>query len=410
MDPLTRAAPGQPGVPFSLFAGDLFNRIFNHIWLSSRSVTHLAGRSLALSGVTWGPMAVFAACQGLYSAHIEARNFFADYAAYGQFIIAIPLFVVAERVVDRHTRDAARQFLLSGAIAPRDLAKVGPIHARVRRMRLDKRAERAWFALAYLLSFFTIGPEMIGRGPQSTWHTGAGAQHAFTFPGGLTIAGAWLMFAALPILNYIWIRLAWKIVIWTTYLYRMSRLQLQIVASHPDLTGGIGFISTVQAKWAIVIFAYGVSNVAAVIAYKVGIEHASPLLMPVWAPAVGFVILAPSLFTVPLLMFTRALFRAKRRAMAAYRGHVRELAVSVESRWFSAHVADGAQLGDLANLNSMAAALARVEQMRVVPFDLKSFSQLIGSTVGSISVALPILRFEGTLKDWLDFIARLFGG
>ena len=45
--------------------------------------------------------------------------------------------------------------------------------------------------------------------------------------------------------------------------------------------------------------------------------------------------------------------------------------------------------------------------MRVVPFDLRSFGQLVGSTVGSIATALPILRLEATLEDWLRFVAQL---
>ena len=407
MPALEPVAPAR-FVPFSLFHRDWFNRVFGALGMDGRRAGVLL-RCVALVGVTWVPMAVLAAAQGLVGTTIDARNFFADYAAYAQFLLAVPLFVLAEQVVGLRTREAARDFDESGVVAPEDRAAVSRIHVAVRRMRLARRPEIAAVALAFILSFFTIGPEVVGAGPAATWHTAGAGSGVWTLPGGLTLAGAWLMFVALPILNYVWLRLIWKIVIWTFYLYRISRLGLRLVASHPDMTGGIGFISEVQARWAIVIFAYGISNVAAVIAYKVGIEGASPWLMPVWAPAVLFAIVAPSLFTLPLLMFTRQLYRVKRRAQASLREHTRRHAAAVEATWFGPSHRDGAPLADVSDLNNVAAAFARIQQMRVVPFDLRSFAQLIGSTIGSIATALPIVRFEGTLEDWLSLVATLLG-
>ncbi|MGE0703628.1 MAG: hypothetical protein AB7P22_06780 [Vicinamibacterales bacterium] len=403
-----QSAPAEPptAAPFSLFHGDLLNRRFGAIGIGPRRARHIALRAGLLAAGTYLPMAVAAAVQGLFSTRLEARNFFADYAAYAQFLIAVPLFIVAERIVSLNTRDAARDFIVSGVVGPEQLSQVDAVHHTVRRLRLSRAVETALILVAYLLSFFTIGPELIGVGPPRTWHTAGASESIRTF-GGLTMAGAWLMLVALPVLNYIWLRLAWKIVIWTYYLYRMSRFRLHLVASHPDLTGGIGFVSEVQAKWALVIFAYGISNVAAVIAYKVNIEGASLRLMPVWAPAVLFVILAPSLFLLPLLMFTRQLFRTKRRAVAAYRAHARRHAIEVESRWIGS--TETPRLSDLADLSSVSATLTRTQQMRVVPFDLRSFGQLLGSTLGSIATALPLLRLEGTLEDWLSFLARMLG-
>ena len=63
--------------------------------------------------------------------------------------------------------------------------------------------------------------------------------------------------------NYIWMRLIWKITLWIFYLYRVSRMRLELHPTHPDLTGGIGFISEAQGRFALFILAYGISNVAA---------------------------------------------------------------------------------------------------------------------------------------------------
>ncbi|MEZ5316321.1 MAG: hypothetical protein R2752_02860 [Vicinamibacterales bacterium] len=391
---------------FSLFDGDLVNRTFGWLGMRSRRTTGVVGRCVTLVVLTWVPMALLAWKGGLFSAHIEARNFFADYAAYGQFLVAMPLFVIAERIVLVNTREAALDFLRTGVVEPANYADVGRIHLQVRQRSTGVLPEVACIVIAYWLAYMTFRPEFVGTSTAVTWHTTEGADGVHR----LTGAGWWALLVALPLLNYWWLRLAWKIAVWTAYLRRMSRLPLHLVASHPDQTGGIGFVSEVQAKFALVLFAYGVSNVAAVIAYKVGIEGASLAEPPVWGPAIGFVVIAPALFTLPLLMFTRQLNRAKRRAIAAYREHAHRHARLFEARWLRGEAPEGPlDVPEVSGLNNVAAMFTRITQMRVVPFDLRSFTQLMASTLGSVATALPIVRLDASLKDWLDLGARLLG-
>jgi hypothetical protein len=402
----------EPVTPFSLFDDDLLNRAFGLIGLGHRRGWHVAVRCAIVSTFTWLPMAVAAAAQGLFSTRIEARNFFADYAAYAQFLIALPLFIIAERVVSRSTEDASRDFTGTGVVGSDAAPQLDRFHREAARLRRWWLPELVCILLAYGLAIATFAPEVEGA-RMTTWHTGGGEGEAaiWTSPLGFTVAGAWALLVALPVLNYWWLRLAWKIGIWTRYLYQISRLRLSLVASHPDQTGGLGFISDVQAKFALVIFAYGISNVAAVIAYKVGIEGASATVPPVWAPAAGFIIGAPLLFTVPLFMFTGQLFETKRRTLAAFREQARRQALAFEARWGGSDAigAHGRDLPELAVLNNVAAAFTRIEQMRVVPFDLRSATHLVGSTVGSVATALPLLRIEGPITNWLELIAKVLG-
>ena len=402
---LSEPRPSDRCAPFSLFDDDLLNRGFAAIGLQSRHGRDLAGRIAAVVSLTWVPMAMFAVIEGLVSARIEASNFFADYAAYAQFLIALPLYIVAERVVNRSTREASRDFLDTGIVDPDDVPYVNESHLLVRRLRLALWPEALCIFLAFFFALFTILPEFFGA-DLYTWHT-----QLFGHQRRLTWAGGWAMLVALPLYNYWWLRMMWKVAIWTRYLYRMSRLHLQLVASHPDEMGGIGFVGEVQAKFAIVIFAYGISSVAAVVAYKVEIEGASLLVPPVWGTALGFIIGAPAVFLVPLFMFTKQLFRTRRRMLALYREQATRHARAFESKWIGLHAHDDRVIDvqELMRINNVATVFNRIEHMRVVPFDLRSALQLIGSTLGSIATALPLLKIEGPLKEWLEFLARVFG-
>lgn len=398
---------------FSLFEGDLLNQAFSRIGLKSRRVFHIAGRCLLVIVVTYVPMAALAKLQGLSSYVLDGRNFFADYAAYAQFLIALPLYIIGERIVSRATRDAANDFVETGVVSVEERPLVDDAHREVERLRLWRVPEYVGIALAFTFALWTFIPELFTTAGMETWHTGSGrvprVQVWTLF--GMTAPGLWGTFVALPVYNYWWLRLSWKVLIWTRYLYRVSRLRLILVASHPDLTGGIGFISEVQARFAVFIFAYGISSIAAVVAYKVSIEHAPLSLTPIWASTLGFVIGAPALFTLPLLVFTKQLFRTKRRAVNQYREHVLKRSIAFEQQWLSGEgmASREEEIALLLTMNNVATTFERVEKMRVVPFDLRSGAQLLGSTLGSVATALPLLQIEGQAKTWIELISMLLG-
>ena len=93
-------------IQFSLFEGDWVNRLFASIGVGGRRVRDLAARCLILVGLTWVPLAVLAFLGGVGKG-AGGENFFKDIAAYMQLMLGLPLFVVAERIVSVHTREAA---------------------------------------------------------------------------------------------------------------------------------------------------------------------------------------------------------------------------------------------------------------------------------------------------------------
>jgi len=44
-----------------------------------------------------------------------------------------------------------------------------------------------------------------------------------------------------------------------------------------------------------------------------------------------------------------------------------------------------------------------------VPFDLRSFGQLVGSTLGSIATLLPLLHAKGEISGIFEMIGKLLG-
>ncbi len=383
-------------IRFSLFEGDWVNRLFASIGVGGRRARDLAARCLILVGITWIPLAVLAFLGGVGKGP-GGENFFKDIAAYMQLILGLPLFVVAERIVSAHTREAASQFVSTGVIRHQDAARLSKFYSTIERLRKSITSDLVCVAIAYFLSVMTILPMLDDE--KQTWH-------AYITKGGihetLSAAGWWEFLVALPLLNYWWLRWIWKIVLWSWYLFHLSRFRLRLLASHPDRTGGIGFLSDVQTRFGLVIFAYGITNVASTIAYKMAFEGATLAHHSVWGPLVGFVIGAPLLFTIPLLMFTRPLHRAKKRAVERYHKRAIERALAFEQKWLEPRshgryepVGDAELIG-LSNLN---AVYDHIRKMRVVPIDVRSFLELTMQTAGSLAPLLPYLDIpEPNLK------------
>ena len=409
-DPISRGTGGPIGsaaaVHFSLFDADGLQRLYGRFHLSRVSRYRLLKRCALMVLLTWAPTALLALIGGDYGGGLVATNFFADFAAYAQFVIAMPLFMLAEPIIDTSTRSAAREFIADGIVRAEDLPRLERIHERIRRMRTSTWPDTVCVALAFAMSAVILVPEF-SASPLPTWHV-QNWPHGRT----LSLPGWWEFLIAIPLMNYTWLRLIWKIVLWIYYLQRVSRTRLDLHPTHVDLTGGIGFISRTQGQFAIFILAYGISNVAATVGYEVAILHYDLGRLPVWGPLAAFAVGAPLLFTLPLLMFTRQLYRSKRRALIIFRHRVTDHSRKIETAWLSETQSSetaAEEIRYLTELTTLGSMFTRIQSMHIVPFDLRSFLQLIGSSLGSIATLLPILHISGNFQGVLESVSKFVG-
>jgi hypothetical protein len=394
---------------FSLFDGDSVNRFFGALGLGPWRPLHLIGRAAVLIALTWVPTAILAAWAG--HAHgratLPGASFFSDFAAYAQFLIGLPLFIVAEAVVSPTTHYADTMFAGTGVVRRSDLRKIARLHGQIARLRDSPWSDIVALVLGFALSAAVIAVEL-RHPPGTTWHTYAvaGGGRALTAP------GYWEFLVALPLLNYWWLRQVWKVILWCYYLYGVSRLRLALVATHPDRTGGIGFISQVQGHFAWLILAYGVSNVAATVGYELTVEHAAIWMPPVWGPIAGFALGAPLLFLLPLFMFTRQLYRTKRRARILYRQRVIEQARLFEREVLPLSAAERTTMPaalDLQLMTRFSDLFESCEEMRIVPFDFRSMGELFAAVVGTVASILPAQQLAKLLPQVVGVLRSIVG-
>ena len=71
----------------------------------------------------------------------------------------------------------------------------------------------------------------------STWYA--------TMEGGsptLTLPGFWFFWVSNPIIQFLLLRWLYRLLIWTRFLWQVSRIPLSLMPTHPDRNCGLGFL------------------------------------------------------------------------------------------------------------------------------------------------------------------------
>ncbi len=386
----------------SFFEHDLANRVFNVLRMGSQKKHPTILRILFAFGITWLPLLLLSLLQGVAAGRSAKESFLYDFAAYGQFFIGVPLFILAEPLLGRMLDEAAEFFKHSGLVAENQLQAYEDATDSLEKYRSSMWPELVIVALSLIMSGMWIMQETSDG--ISTWHALIGADGREHF----TLAGLWVGFVAVPVYQFFLLRWVWKIVLWIAFLWRMSRLNLKLNVMHPDKAGGLGFLGTVQGGFGILVFAEG-CVIAATIGYKLVVSGNPATALGVWGPILGFIVVAPILFLFPLLFFTKRLFQLKEAGVykvAAFSGLYMN---AFHEKWLSNVQPDPSTLmgtPDIQSLAAMTAAYDTAHGMKIVPFDLKSVAQLLVAAAG------PMLPFASRFlpEEVLKIISEIFGG
>lgn len=384
---------------FSLVRDDPLQRWLGRLRLAGTDRPTALPRIVVCICLTWCSLAFLAWRQGLAVGPSPRESFLYDLAAYAQFLLAVPLFILAEGYIDAGVCMAAEHFRRSGLLHGPQLPEMETAIQDAARLRKRVLPELICVGLAYVLTWgLWLLPE--ASNGTSTWHALAAGETEH-----LTLAGWWAGLIAVPVFHYHWCRWLWKTGIWCSFLRRVSKLQLHLAAAHPDHAGGLGFLGQVQTRFAVIIFAFG-TVVAAIVGHKLVTEGASFSAPAVWAVVVSFVLISPVVFLMPLLMFTRQLYHTKQRGLREYGALATRIGEQTEEGLFAQQSGAGLDLDRVASLLShLAKSYAVVKDMRVVPFDMQSAVRLLTAAGGPMLPLLPkLLPALGPVAKLIEFL------
>jgi hypothetical protein len=378
---------------FSLVLGGPLYQMFRRAHLSGPSLELLRRRILVISFVAWVPLAVLSAMEGHLLGSGRYLSFLSDIESHVRLLVTLPLLILAELVVHRRIRPMLNCFVERDVVPPADRPRFYAAIDAAMRARNSLSLE---VALAFLT--FTVG--------QWVWRSrvASGAATWYAVNNGtalnLTLAGRWYCFVSVPICQFIILRWYLRLVILFLLLWRVSRLNLRLMPTHPDRAGGIGFLSVISEAFAPIVFAQG-ALLAGLMATRIFYQGNSLMSFKLSIlTLVGFFVLA---ILGPLTMFTPHLLRARRTGLIEFGTLATVYVAGFDEKWLRGG-ARGEEIlgtGDIQSLADLANSYAVVRGMRLMPFGLEDLVLL------GVAALLPILPLVLTVVPLDELLARL---
>jgi len=379
---------------FSLVLGGPLFQLYRRAHLSGSALEQAHRRVVALSVVAWLPLLLLSAIGGHALGDTIKVPFLYDIEAHVRYLIALPILVAAELVVHSRTRPAVKRFVERGIIVPEDMLRFHAAIDSAMRLRNSLIVEVAILIFVYTFGLW-IWRSQIATGITSWYATSEGSQWH------LTHAGYWYAFVSIPIFQFILLRWYLRLFIWFKFLWRVSKLNLRLIATHPDRAAGLGFLGHLSYAFGPILFAQG-TLLAALIASRVLYEGQS--LMAFKMEMGGLVAFFVLFILSPLIVFTPHLARAKREGLRDYGRLASRYVQGFEGKWIDGDAPQGEELigsADIQSLADLGNSYEVIQEMRVVPFGLKDVARLAAAT------AAPLLPLTLTIFSLEELVTRL---
>lgn len=381
---------------FSLVLGGPLYQMLRRAHLTDDVLMLQRRRILVISLVAWLPLLVLAALGGHLLGGV-AVPFLMDVDVHVKFLLAVPLLIVAELVVHQRMRAVTRTFFERNLVAETAMQRLDTAVASAYRLRNSVTAETLLLVFVYV-----IGVTVIWR-QYSVLHAATWYATPVGDGSSLTLAGMWYGYVSLPIFQFLLCRWYFRIFIWTRLLWQVSRIELQLVPTHPDRVGGLGFLAATSHAFIPLLVAHGAlltGNLAN------QIFHAGANLTQFTLEILLLVLFMVVLVVGPLLVFAPQLARARRTGLREYGTLAQQYVRNFDAKWVrGSGGADEPMLGsgDIQSLADLGNSFAVIEDMRVVPVSKQAMLQLAVATVAPI---VPLLL---TLMPLEELLKKLFG-
>ena len=343
---------------------------------------------LLLILVTWVPLVLLSLVAGHAFGNRVAVTLLRDPVILSRFLFVLPLLALAEIVVERSLGVQARQFLASGVVPTGEAVKLEAAKAEALRLRESVVAEGVIVVLAVAIAIIVQVVIRFGS-EESTWKRS---------DAGITLAGWWYILVSLPILFFFLLRWLWIFLLWSRFLFRVSRLGLELTPTHPDRAGGLGFLGWGLASFGLVLMAIS-AVLSGSLAYE--IVHRGSSLNILKYHIMIFVVLAIVILHAPLIVFTGRLARCRFRGLLDFGSLIGDHDRAFNEKWLKSQgssLLGSAHMGSLAHMSPV---YEQVERMQLLPWDKQALIVLVAAAL------IPMIPLLGTVTALTEILSML---
>jgi hypothetical protein len=373
---------------FSLVLGGPLYQLLRKAHLEGEALELLHRRIGAAVVVTWFPLLIFSLL-GAVAGGAGRISFFHDIEVQVRFLVALPILIAAELLVNARLRSAVRRFTEWRIVLPEHRAAFRKAIDSALKIRNSVAVELALIAIVYTVGLLVWNSRTeLGL---VTWYALPGSRW------NLTRAGYWYVFVSLPLFQFILLRWYLRFLIWFRFLWQVNRIELNLLPTHPDRCGGLSFLGKSSYAFAPILFAQG-AILAGVVASRV--LYRGETLQSFRFQIGAFILFFVIVVLAPLLMFTPRMAQARRKGLADYGLLAQRYVESFDQKWVKDSLSSSELLGtgDIQSLADLGNAYQVVREMRTVPFGLQDISRLAIATAAPLSpLLLTVFSFEELL-------------
>lgn len=384
---------------FRISTGGLVYRLLTLLHIQDPSRYFIKRRIVFYMAISWIPLFLLALFEGhLLNPELDVP-FLYDMKTYVRFLLALPLLIAADAIIDPLIASNLQSIGSSGIVGE---DKKEQYFRAVKELRVRKDAYLAdivimGIAFLVVLSFLANLEDLDVSTDFTNWvtiHENSEAK--------LTLAGWWFLTISSPLLQILLFRWFWRFYLWGEFLFRVSRIKLKLQATHPDLAGGLGILKNGEAAFIMIFLAFGImfsATLAEEILY-------TDFTLTQSAPFIGVFIISSIIFmSLPLFFFTPQLMSTKRRGRVVYGGLGYKLSKAFDKKWGDPadpttgsgliKTADSSAVCDYADIYDV------VRSMRYLPISPK------GLVVQAIILLIPFLPLVLTEISISEVLSRI---
>ena len=377
---------------FSLLGGPLY-RLGNHLGLV-RGRTNTVKLGLVLGIVTWLVLVSLALLDGVGAEVFSLRVI----GAHVRLLVLIPLIFACESSLDPRMASFVDWTLRERVVANGSLPDLEALIARIGRWK------DSWVLEALILAAALLTPLLLAQADGMGQSWAPSSEHAIAAQG---LAAWWWWHFCLPLTRFLLLRWLVRLAIWSYFLWRVSRMDLVLLAHHYDKSGGLGGLETVHRYYLPMILAFG-----AVVSASFAEEIAAGTMAfgKIYIVLFTMLVIVSVLFLGPLLVFSSKLEAARLAGRRTYRNFAARYVQDFDHKWLGTTLPEEPLLGtaDIQSLADLENAAGPVREMRVVPFGpniVKTYA------MGVLLPFLPLLLLKYPITELAAImVKRLFGG
>ena len=344
--------------------------------------------------VAWVPLALLSALGGGGS----FQSFLTDYATQSRFLIVIPILILSAPSLHERRQQVAQH--IEAFLVPRNQHPT--FHAdwtSTDKLR-DSWLVRILMAVVVYATVIWLHQYLSPEGIEFTawWRGNRGLR--FMSP-----AGTWAAFVSYPIVFYLGFLWLWRQLLWLRFLRLTTRLNLQLVAAHPDGLGGLGFLEGALRGQLPFAFCMGV-GLAGAVANRV--FHDGQKLVAFRNLPVILIAAVLLVCVAPYFLFTSTLMRMRRHAMLKYGAFARAVGEQFEKKWLDRANSldqDVLEVPDFSTTTDLYGVVNNINNIRVIPVGLVDvYALVVVALIPAIPIVIASIPFDTVMQDAMKLL------